>query len=88
MLENNGYLKSKAGQIFGEDTRRKKIEINSPNPKVYLPIGNCLMGNINGPDAMALAWMMGVKQTPSNDKPRVWQYPEGVIIYVNICRAL
>jgi len=26
---------------------------------VYLPIGNCLMGHINGPDSMALAWMNG-----------------------------
>ena len=36
----------------------------SPNPKVYLPIGNCLMGHIDGPDAMALAYMnsAGVRQ--------------------------
>ncbi|MEE3052501.1 MAG: hypothetical protein VYB34_02075, partial [Planctomycetota bacterium] len=60
----NGFLKSKAGQIFGVDTQQRQIEITSTNPKVYLPIGNCLMGNINGPDAMALAWMndAGVKQ--------------------------
>lgn len=60
----NGYFKSSAGQMFGEDTQRKRIEIDSRNPKVYLPIGNCLMGNIDGPDAMALAWMndVGVRQ--------------------------
>ncbi len=60
----NGYFKSSAGQMFGEDTQRQRIEIVSNNPKVYLPIGNCLMGNIDGPDAMALAWMndVGVKQ--------------------------
>lgn len=60
----NGYFKSTAGQMFGEDTQRRRLEIDSSNPKVYLPIGNCLMGNIDGPDAMALAWMndVGVRQ--------------------------
>lgn len=60
----NGFFKSQAGQMYGEDTQRKRFEIDSPNPKVYLPVGNCLMGHINGPDAMALAWMndVGVRQ--------------------------
>lgn len=60
----NGYFKSTGGQMFGEDTQRRRIEIDSSNPKVYLPIGNCLMGHIDGPDAMALAWMndVGVRQ--------------------------
>ena len=50
--------------MYGEDTRRQRIDVDSPNAKVYLPIGNCLMGHIDGPDAMALAWMndVGVKQ--------------------------
>ncbi|HAY79386.1 MAG TPA: hypothetical protein DCY79_06215 [Planctomycetaceae bacterium] len=60
----NGYFKSAAGQMFGEDTQKQRIDVESDNPKVYLPIGNCLMGHIDGPDAMALAWMndVGVKQ--------------------------
>ena len=60
----NGYLKSSAGQMYGEDTQKQKLRVDSQNPKVYLPIGNCLMGHIDGPDAMALAWMndVGVKQ--------------------------
>ena len=60
----NGQFRSKAGQMYGLDTKNNRIEIDSPNPKVYLPIGNCLMGDINGSDAMALAWMndVGVKQ--------------------------
>ncbi len=72
----NGFFKSKAGQIFGEDTSKRRIEIDSPNPKVYLPIGNCLMGNINGPDAMALAWMndAGVKQMLGYTKPTWFGY--------------
>ncbi len=53
----NGFWKSKAGQLFGEDTHGGRFDVNSPNPKVYLPIGNCLMGHIDGPDAMALAYI-------------------------------
>ena len=80
----NGFLKSKAGQIYGEDTQRKHIEISSPNPKVYLPIGNCLMGNINGPDAMALAWMndVSVMQMIGYTKPTWFGYQGwGVLDY-------
>lgn len=53
----NGQFRSKTGQLYGVDTAGRKFEINSTNPKVYLPVGNCLMGHIDGPDAMALAWM-------------------------------
>ena len=60
----NGYFKSHAGQMIGQDTNGDVHEVDSPNVKVYLPIGNCLMGHIDGPDAMALAWMndAGVRQ--------------------------
>jgi zinc protease len=60
----NGKFVSKAGQMFGEDKHGNRFEITSPNPKVYLPIGNCSMGHIDGSDAMALAWMnsCGVRQ--------------------------
>src|SRR5437588_461556 len=53
----NGYFRCKAGQLFGQDTKGQRFPINSPNPKVYLAVGNCLMGHIDGPDAMALAFM-------------------------------
>ena len=53
----NGFWKSKAGQLFGEDTKGTRFDIHSTNPKVYLAVGNCLMGHIDGPDAMSLAWM-------------------------------
>ena len=53
----NGYFRCGSGQLFGMDTRGDRFPIDSPNPKVYLPIGNCLMGHIDGPDAMALAFM-------------------------------
>ncbi|MEM7314314.1 MAG: AAA family ATPase, partial [Planctomycetota bacterium] len=53
----NGYFRSRDGKLWGEDTRGEKISVDSQNPKVYLPIGNCLMGHIDSKDAMALAWM-------------------------------
>ncbi len=60
----NGFFKSKAGRLYGEDTAKKAFDVNSTNPKVYLAVGNCLMGHVDGPDAMALAWMhsAGVRQ--------------------------
>lgn len=53
----NGTFRSKAGELFGLSRAGERTPIRSDNPKVYLPIGNCLMGHIDGPDAMALAWM-------------------------------
>ncbi|MEC7565757.1 MAG: hypothetical protein VX738_08740 [Planctomycetota bacterium] len=80
----NGFFRSKAGQMFGVDTNQTRIDISSNNPKVYLPIGNCLMGNINGPDAMALAWMndVGVKQMIGYTVPTWYGYQGwGVLDY-------
>ena len=53
----NGYFKSTGGQLYGSDTKRQKHDVKSPNPKVYMPIGNCLMGHIDSQKAMALAYM-------------------------------
>ncbi len=72
----NGEFQSKAGELFGVDTKGNKIPILSPNPKVYLPIGNCLMGHIDGPDAMALAFMnsAGVRQMMGYTVPTWYGY--------------
>ncbi len=72
----NGAFVSRAGQMFGRDTAGREIAIDSPAPKVYLPVGNCLMGHINGPDAMALAWMndVGVKQMIGYTRPTWYGY--------------
>jgi zinc protease len=53
----NGSFRCADGQLFGQDTRDQRFLIRSSNPKVYLPIGNCLMGNIDRRDCLALAWM-------------------------------
>lgn len=60
----NGQFKSEAGQMTGYNTDGNEFPVSSPNPKVYLPVGNCLLGHINGSDSMALAWMnsVGVQQ--------------------------
>jgi hypothetical protein len=53
----NGQFRCEKGVLYGLDMKGKRHVIRSPNPKVYLPVGNCLMGHIDGPDCMALAWM-------------------------------
>ena len=53
----NGYFRCKEGTLFGYDTGKERHDIASDNPKVYLPIGNCLMGHIKDKESMALAWM-------------------------------
>ena len=53
----SGFFKHADGKLFGEDTRKRRLPIHSPNPKVYMPIGNCLMGHIDRRDCMATAWM-------------------------------
>ncbi|MCE9629948.1 MAG: hypothetical protein K8S94_04405 [Planctomycetia bacterium] len=60
----NGSFRSGGGKLWGLDTAGVQIPIDSANPKVWLPIGNCLAGNIDGPDALAVAFMnsAGVRQ--------------------------
>ncbi len=53
----SGQFRCTDGRLYGLDTKRVKHPIDSPNPKVYMPIGNCLMGHVKDGDAMALAWM-------------------------------
>ncbi len=73
---HNGYFLSKEGALFGRDTQNQRHDIHSDNPKVYLPIGNCLMGHIDATDAMALAWMnsAGVKQMIGYTVPTWYGY--------------
>ncbi|MBP7950226.1 MAG: hypothetical protein KA004_11260 [Verrucomicrobiales bacterium] len=72
----NGSWHSKGGELFGTDTSGRRINIRSENPKVFMPIGNCLIGHIDGPDAMALAFMKsaGVRQMLGYVKPTWYGY--------------
>ena len=53
----NGSFRCAQGVLYGLDTQGRKYPIHSSNPKVYMPVGNCLMGHIDGQDAMALAFL-------------------------------
>jgi hypothetical protein len=53
----NGHFASGGGQMFGVDLIKQRYPVHSPNPKVFLAIGNCLMGHIDSPDCMALGWI-------------------------------
>jgi hypothetical protein len=59
----NGFFQSEDGKLFGRDVAGKRFEIHSDHPRVYLPIGNCLIGRIDDKDAFAIAMMKnaGVK---------------------------
>ncbi|MBN1417272.1 MAG: hypothetical protein JXP34_00760, partial [Planctomycetes bacterium] len=72
----NGRFISEKGQLWGIDTAGTRLPIVSPNPKVFLPVGNCLIGHIDGPDAMALAYMnaAGVRQMIGYTVPTWYGY--------------
>jgi len=53
----NGQLRCRDGKLFGVDLKGKVHPIDSPNPKVFLGAGNCLIGRIRGPQSMALGWL-------------------------------
>ncbi|MDR3110469.1 MAG: hypothetical protein LBU65_12425 [Planctomycetaceae bacterium] len=59
-----GFLEHKNGVIVGHAANGKYFTANSPNPKVYIAAGNCLMGHVNRVDCMATSFMnsCGVKQ--------------------------
>ncbi len=73
---HNGVFRCKDGQLFGLNTTGRQLPIHSDNPKVYLPVGNCLIGHIDGPDCMALAYMhsAGVNQMIGYTVPSWYGY--------------
>lgn len=72
----NGSFHSRDGVIYGRDLQGKEHRVQQDTPKVYLPCGNCLMGLIDGADAMALAWMhsAGVRQMAGYVEPTWYGY--------------
>jgi len=53
----NGQFRCRDGKLFGVDLKGKVHPIHSPNPKVFLGAGNCLIGRIRGRQSMALGWL-------------------------------
>jgi zinc protease len=72
----NGAFHSRDGVLYGLDLAKKEHSVHSDTPKIYLPCGNCLMGQVDGPDAMALAWMhsAGVRQMAGYLEPTWYGY--------------
>jgi len=72
----NGFLRCKDGRVYGQDTKSARHDINSPNPKVHLAVGNCLIGNIPDRNCMALALMhsAGVYQMVGYTIPTSYGY--------------
>jgi hypothetical protein len=72
----NGHWMSKNGALFAVNLKKESYQIKSPTPKVYLPVGNCLIGHIDGPDAMALAFLKsaGVRQMIGYTLPTWYGY--------------
>ncbi len=60
----NGKFQCEGGRVYGLDTKGEKHFVASDNPKVYMPVGNCLIGHVDGPNCMAIAYMntAGVRQ--------------------------
>lgn len=55
--KETGRIVSQEGKLIAIDISGKRYEINSTNPKVYTPCGNCLIGHISDKNCMALAWI-------------------------------
>ncbi len=72
----NGQFRSQGGQLFGVTVNGERFPIRSDHPRVYLAVGNCLMGHVDGPDAMALAWLRsaGVRQMVGYTVPTWFGY--------------
>ena len=53
----NGFFLCDQGQWYARDTKKNRFDINSSNPKVFIGVGNCLIGHIPDTNCMALAMM-------------------------------
>jgi len=52
-----GQFRCDKGQLYARGTDGSRHDIDSPKPKVYLPMGNCLIGHVSGRDCMTTAWI-------------------------------
>ncbi len=53
----NGEFRHDNGQLLARTTDKRRVNITSPNTKVYIGAGNCLIGHIDRRDCMATAWI-------------------------------
>lgn len=56
---SSGNIKSKDGRLYANFTKPMYMPATD-KPRVYFPVGNCLIGDINNsPQSMAVAWLSG-----------------------------
>ncbi len=53
----NGFFLSKNGVLSARDSAKQILPVSSTCDKAWMPIGNCLVGHIDGPDAFMLAML-------------------------------
>lgn len=53
----NMALVHKNGRLVARDTKKQEHPAGSAEPKVYFANGNCLIGDVDKTDCMALSWM-------------------------------
>ena len=53
---NRGYFVSK-GVVYGLSRHKKLKALNSPNPKIYIPFGNCMIGHVQHAGSMVPSWV-------------------------------
>jgi zinc protease len=72
----NGYFKCKDGQLYGHDTKKKRHDVKSPNPKIHMAVGNCLIAHVPDRNCMALALIhsAGVHQMVGYTVPTGYGY--------------
>lgn len=60
----NMAMVHKEGRLIARDTKKQDHPAGNAEPKVYFANGNCLIGDIDKTDCMALSWMRdgGVRQ--------------------------
>lgn len=64
MPYSRGNIKSEGGKLYAALPGEKIFLKESRKPKVYFPVGNCLIGNVNNTrESMAIAWLNSVGVT-------------------------
>lgn len=55
--KDRGVFRCEKGKLYGLNSEKMRFDIHSPNPKIYLPLGNCSIGHIFEKDCMMTAWI-------------------------------
>lgn len=53
----SGMVRCSNGTLNATSSERRRFDIVTSNPKIYLGVGNCLIGHVSQKNCMALAWI-------------------------------